>query len=115
MNIIEIIKSLYNRLPTYKSIVPEDARLGTKIAIGLVIFNCILIVWLVVGIPWLTIFYPTLGLYYAGNIDKIIIALIGGATAAYTTSEIRKTVETVKTVNNNKEESPVNPHENGGE
>lgn len=110
MSFFDIAKKVFNKLPKYSNIMPPDARLGTKVAICLVVFNCLLILWLLVGIPWLTIFYPVLGQYYAAYLDKIIIALIGGATATYTTNEVRKTIENVKIQT---DETPKNPH--GGE
>lgn len=81
----------------YKPIISEHCRTGTKIAVTWLVFSGILIVWLVIGVPVLTIFYPVLSVY-AANISSIIIALIGGASVVFSTSEIRKTVENVKNV-----------------
>lgn len=99
--IISTLKEVWSKK---YSILPQDIRLGTKIAICLVVFNCILIVWLLVGIPLLTIYYPGLNVY-AANLANIIIALIGGATATYTTSEVRKTIENTKTVTRETDEN----------
>jgi hypothetical protein len=82
---------------SYKPVLHDNVRVGTKIAVNWLVFSGILIVWLVVGIPWLTIFYPSLGVY-APNISSIIIALIGGASVTFSTTEIRKTIENVNGV-----------------
>jgi len=94
MNLFSTVKNFFS---SYERTVNKGARTGTKVAVNWLVFSGILIVWLLVGLPWLTIFYPTL-IGYAPHISSIIIALIGGATVAYSTCEIRKTVENIKNV-----------------
>jgi hypothetical protein len=93
-----ILKSIWNKKPSYRRTLGLNIRNGTKVAVNWLVFSGILIVWLLVGIPTLSIFHPNLT-EYAPYLDKVIIALIGGASIAYSTSEIRKTVENIKSVN----------------
>lgn len=98
MNIFSKIWSYVSDLKSnYVSVSHDGMRTGTKIAINWLVFSGILIVWLVVGLPWLTIFYPQLA-QYAPHLSSIIIALIGGASVAFSTSEARKTVENINSV-----------------
>lgn len=97
INLISIIAKIWSKLPKYQSLLPDNLRTGTKVSICIVVFNCIMITWLVIGIPWLTIFYPVLQVY-AQYISSIITALISGVAVVHSVSEVRKTIENIRNV-----------------
>jgi hypothetical protein len=82
-------------------------RTGTKISICWLVFSALLILWLLVGIPLLSIFYPHIT-QFAPHLSAIIAALIGGSAATFTTTEVRKTVENIKSVK--RDDKIVNPY-----
>lgn len=109
MNIFSKIWNYVGELKSnYISVSHDGMRTGTKIAINWLVFSGILIVWLLVGIPWLSIFYPQL-VQYAPNLSNIIIALIGGASVVFSTSETRKTVENINNVQRTVTEENIKP------
>lgn len=100
--LINISNWFISKLPKYQPLLSGEVRTGTKIAVYVVCFNCLIISWLLVGIPILTIYYPVLSVY-AQHLSSIIVALIGGVTAVHSVTEVRKTVENIKSVQRNVE------------
>ena len=86
----------------------KEVRTGSKISMCWLIFSGILILWLLVGVVILSVFYTPLTQIFP-HLASIVTALIGGGAVVFTTSETRKTIENVRNVRRNEEESPQNP------